>query len=336
MSIPGFDRISDLNRNDRFLDSQANPLDFKDITESPILQKCQCMFICPAHNGNIAAFNVLTTELITTNLLDLDIHPLDELVKTNHIQFRGMMVNGDQLIVVNGNNADSLIAVYSCDADRDQWTMVDCFGNDIPGLIHPYGIQRFDKYGWTIITTQATNCVFILDDGHNIVRIIDSKIPPLIGFRGLAVDNELDLIFVASPYSNNVLVFDIGDQFRNTFNISLPEGNTQPTSLVVNEENVLFVSDRQNHKVYAFEYTKNGVSLKWTSQFNSGLQKPTGLALKGRHLFVIAQQTNRILVYNSETGLFRDEMVDWREVMTGIGKGEQLLFLEEGHPCALH
>merc|ERR1712098_503188 len=241
-----------------------------------------------------------------------------------------------QLVAVNGNNNDTFIGVFQCHPNRDKWEMVGFYPQlQVFGLIHPYGVDYYHKFGLYIVSVQSTNCIFVLDKGMNLVHKICTDIPPLIGFRGLAVDSNLDLIFVASPDSTNVLVFDIGKGFENTFNISLPLKHNKPISVILDEEeNVLFVSDRENHKIFAFDYWSNGTALKWTSQQNSWLKRPTGLALQGGELFVIAQKINKILVFSSENGRYLSELASWKKYE--MEQGEQLLFIKKGQQCALN
>merc|ERR1712176_1165389 len=47
---------------------------------------------------------------------------------------------------------------------------------------------------------------------------------PRDGLRGIAVDSEQGLIFVAAEILGNVLVFDMNNRFENVYNISLPGG----------------------------------------------------------------------------------------------------------------
>lgn len=287
------------------------------------------------HDGNIAAFNTLTKLMISHNIVNLDVPPLYDFQNAGRIQFRGMFVNENQLWTVNGVDSvsDAFVGIFRCDSNRDEWVLEEYF----PIASHPYGIGFHSGYGWMLVSSQKDNTISILDGGRHLVHSIAPNITVKVGFRGLACDSDLDLIFVASPDSNNILVFDVADGFRNSFNISLPTKRaTEPISVLLNEEKVVFISDRATDKVFAFDYWKNGSALKWTSQFNSWLRAPTGLALDGHHLFVISQKLNRILVLSSETGRFEGDMVDWRELTTGMGKGEQLLFVEQGHRCALN
>lgn len=295
------------------------------------------VLLMSTHDGNIAAFNpVIKDGIITTSLLNLDTTPLDDLRNKNHIQFRGLYVTDKELVAVNGNNNDTFIAVFKCEPNRDLWDMVGYYSQlKVFGLEHPYGVDYYQKFGLYVISVQKANCIFLLDNGFNLVHKISTHIPAVIGFRGLAVDSTLDMIFVASPDSKNIIVFDIGKQFQNTFNISLPQKKNEPISVLLDEQkNVLFVSDRQNHKIFAFDYWSNGTSLKWTSQNNSWLQRPTGLALQGGELFVIAQKINKILVYSSENGRYLSELASWKKYE--MERGEQLVFIPQGHRCALN
>ena len=212
--------------------------------------------------------------MITQTLVDLDVPPLNDLQNAGHIQFRGMLVNDHQLWTVNGVDSmtDTFIGIFTCDPDRDEWILEDYFAvkclyrecssdlwincclqyvvsqhNTIAGLKHPYGLGMYNKYGWLVISSQKDNSIVILDGGGHLVHSITPNITAKIGFRGLAVCSDLDLIFVASPDSNNILVFDIANGFRNTFSIELPNSNTEPISVLLNQK-VLYVSDRANDK----------------------------------------------------------------------------------------
>ena len=144
-----------------------------------------------------------------------------------------------------------------------------------------------------------------MDRAHDVIRKISTDLTKkeMRGLRGVAIDSELDLIFVASPDTNQVLVFvaDIEREFENVYNVTLDDNDSEPISVLLDvDRNVLYISDRINNKVFAYDYHQTGVSLKWVTKFNEWLQHPTGLAIDGQHhLFVISQAMNRYDVFLS-------------------------------------
>ena len=244
--------------------------------------------------------------------------------------------------MVNGDDNHTFIAIFRCDHTHNQWQLTHYFANNtIEGLIHPYGISWYSKNQWYVITAQNPDFVFILDISYEIIEKIQARSTMNTnqsdhkGLRGVAVDNDMDLIFIASPDTNNVLIFDIENEFNNTYNITLSnEDETEPISVLI-DENVLYVTDRLNSKIYAFHYSKNSYYLKWISTDYVWMQQPTGLALNGNSLFVISQTFDKILVYNIKNGLYKGEFANWRTSLTGIDQGEQLLFVNSHSDCAV-
>ena len=93
---------------------------------------------------------------------------------------------------------------------------------------------------------------FSLETHHEQKEDLKVKTPSN-GLRGIAVDSELGLVFVAAEILGNVLVFDMNNRFENVYNISLPGGKTKgvaPISVLNGSpyfRNTLFVTEK-NHK----------------------------------------------------------------------------------------
>jgi len=180
----------------------------------------------------------------------------------------------------------------------------------------------------------------------------------MYGLRGVCVDEQLGLIFVALELFGTIAVFDMEQNFTNVYNISF-DGNAvvAPISVVNGAPYfplTLFVSERHHDNgVYAVRYTKHGYSIWWQAERSPLLHHATGIAVSADSLFVVSQGKKSILRYNPYSGRYISRLVHFEDdnpshIVThhGIGKldnpidnrvtlGEQLLFTPSSDLCAV-
>lgn len=178
--------------------------------------------------------------------------------------------------------------------------------------------------------------------------------------RGVAIDIQYGLIFVAVEIFGKILVFDIEQDFNNTYNITFGDNNNhniQPISVLNGEPYfpfTLFITEKiNNNGIYAVRYSKTGYSIWWQAQKSPYLKHATGIALSADSLFVLSQGQHSILRYSPYSGHYLGKVVhftnhDPSHIIShkGIGKvgnpietritlGEQILYIPSGKTCAV-
>src|SRR5690606_19801691 len=157
------------------------------------------------------------------------------------------------------------------------------------------GIAYHKIYKQIYVTVQNTHSVLLLDiNGKPYKKLpgMDYKYPgSIVTFkkhkvknantvRGIAVDINLNLLFVANEGDHKIYVYDINNNFKNIYNI---EYNLfQPVGVTIGlpyYNNTLFVTDKFYHIVLAYHINKNNYTLLWISKNNQYLQHPAGCAI---------------------------------------------------------
>ena len=65
-------------------------------------------------HGNIIAYNAETTEMITSDLIDLTVNPLNVIDRKQDIQFGGLVIHDNILAVTNSKTSNPFIATFEC------------------------------------------------------------------------------------------------------------------------------------------------------------------------------------------------------------------------------
>eukprot|EP01084_Bolivina_argentea_P078430 142306_1 len=231
----------------------------------------------------------------------------------------------------------------------------------LPGMMEHFPGAVFTLINHTngiYMDTYMTNPIKFKDETHKQQhRDLKSK-SSISGIRGVAIDNEYGLIFVAAEILGKVLVFDMNNNFNNTYNITLSLTQTlSPISIISGAPNfpyTLFITERQhNDGVWAVRYTQTDFNIWWRAEKAPQLQHATGIALAPDSLFVLSQSTHSILRYSPYSGHYLGLVVhfgnaDPSGIIThrGIAKvgntvdaaktlGEQLLYVPSGKTCTV-
>ena len=178
------------------------------------------------------------------------------------------------------------------------------------------------------------------------------------GIRGVAVDIEYGLIFIAVEIFGKILVYDIDKNFTNTYNITICDNpkDCEPVSVLNGDPYfplTLFITERKNSNgIFAVRYSKHGYSMWWQTTSFEQLQHATGIAVSADSLFVLSQGKHSILRYSPYNGKYLGRVVHFENSVPsgiishkGIGKvgnpvesrttlGEQLLYIPSG-ACAV-
>eukprot|EP01083_Nonionella_stella_P101758 288768_1 len=231
----------------------------------------------------------------------------------------------------------------------------------LPGMM-----QHFPGAVFTLIN--GTNGLHMDTYLPNIVPFINEtkkerhadlkKKSQIMGLRGVAVDAQYNLIFVAAEILGKVLVFDIDANFTNVYNISLGLNDKFSPISVVNgapyHPYTLFITERKhNNGIFAVRYSKTNYEMWWQAEKAPQLQHATGIALSPDSLFVLSQDTHTILRYSPYSGHYIGLVSHFVNnnppaIIThkGIGKvrnpvesvrtlGEQLLYIPSGKRCTV-
>ena len=298
-------------------------------------------------HGNIIAYNTETTEMITSDVIDLTVDPLNVIDRKQDIQFRGLVIHDNILAVTNSKTSNPFIATFECN-HYGQWQLLHILNNvyihnhTLYELQQPYGIAWYSPKQWYIITLKTKNMILILDKNYTIINQINidtntTSSSTTQAIRDIAIDNDLGLAFIASESTQSVLVYDIINNFELLYPIDLniKASHSIPYSVIIDNRNTLYISDKQNNVIYAIQYSRDWISLKWIINNISSLQQPTGLAISDHELYVISSAQNKILIFNISNGVYQREFSSWDYATTGIGEGKQLLYINPPSLCTL-
>lgn len=301
-------------------------------------------------NGHILVVNAhykhsFVAKFVCCNLIDHDNNSQSYQTCLRHSQNKNKNKNG-------GIPFDSIVIEYSYDKN---W-----------GLVHPYGIAHHTAYGYYFITTQDTHSVLGYDSRgnplslpgmqlhypggvitikHNDDNNDDSRDDDTIkdkisrhskGVRGLCIDESMNLLFIASEFTHNIIVLNIDKSFSNVYNISLPRKEDfqklEPIAVMIGapyHNNTLFVSDKANKKVFAFKVHANNYQFFWESSDTRHLSHPSGIGVADDVIYVLSEGKNRVLLFSPHTGQYLDTLVHFR--YDGAGHSSEGTIVENIH-----
>jgi hypothetical protein len=292
---------------------------------------------------NLLALNTDTNSVVTESVLN--IASLKQ--STSKIAWRGMVVRNDTMVVANSKSSNSFLAMFDCKladfngdddavvsgtvlAFKDYFTSANSNSNS--GLDHPYDIDFYDsaKFGeLTFVTVQDTHSVLVYDEyGNPMVSIDNGEYPGAYltftppkssdnSVRGLAIDNEFQLLFVTVEWTNAFLVYDLsgldsGARPSNAFNLTYKNDSSTFVGIELDLVNkIAYVGDTDSNRVVAFSYTRTSATREWVAESDE-LSHPAGIALdaKEEKLYVASQNAGKVLSFDPKNGAFLAVEVD--------------------------
>jgi DNA-binding beta-propeller fold protein YncE len=171
------------------------------------------------------------------------------------------------------------------------------------GLDHPYGLV-FDPTQPVVFTdSQDTGAVatFSSESWNFLGNITTSPSP-----RGLAVDPQ-GRLYLGDTKLDQVLCFDAEGRQLSAWTVE------NPISLLlgrVNMTDVLFVSsnDSKQPAVFAFRLSDQELIATFETP-NSGLAHPAGMQQLGESLYVLGQDKQQILQFNTTDGTYMGKLL---------------------------
>lgn len=215
------------------------------------------------------------------------------------------------------------------------------------GLFNPYGISVYlsenVKNGFLYASAYDTQSLLLYDSNGNPDDSItkESEYPGAIktygkfnetnnlGIRSIEIDTDNGLLFVAIETFNQILVYDINNDFKNIFNITNGDSTFKPLYMTYNGtmyKNILFVTDDGKDYVYAFEIDPNNneYSLKWTSEKTGQLTQPAGIAIAPNGVYVVSRGEFKIVEFDPDTGDYNRQLI----YFDGDPQGDTLLYID--------
>lgn len=304
------------------------------------------------NTDNLYALDAANGDTESAELLNLG--------KAKHAQFRGIQFYNNSLYVSGVDGNKSYIGRWQCkNISVDQTLPFDEYFSkhnkttNLDGLIDPTEIiihktdSVADGFLYTYANTTRSLLLYnssgkpdINANGLNgnypgsiasyyLKSNNTSNNKKAVANSGMALNDDLNLLFVSNPYANKIMVYDTNDEFNNVYNISNNVSTFLPNKIEYNGDyykNVIFVGDTDSNKIYAFNVTKNSYSLYWEASQKNELKKPTGMVVTQNILYVISQKTFSIVQFKPDTGKFIKRLIYFQENYYG----EDMIHLKYG------
>ncbi len=214
----------------------------------------------------------------------------------------GMAVDSkNRLYVADGRVG----AVFVVNTDTWEFDLIKNGVNARFGLISGLALDDSDRL---FVSDSKLKRVLVLDPQHHVETSITEglNVP-----AGLAVDNENRFLYVADTEADQVVVFDADPPFKllrrigtggKDHRLTSPGDFSKPTSVAVDKDGNLYVTDTWNNRVEIFD--ADGRFIRTFGKVGDGpgyFARPKGIALDGDgHIWVADGMQDRVQVFTPD------------------------------------